>query len=673
MSGRSKLELGFAAAFTLACSGGGEPTLFAGGAGVESPNGMQPGSLAGSSAGNQGGTAGAAGGGGSLSAPSGPRGGAVPGPDDESAWVFDESALRTYTLTLDPAVWDNLQATAQDEVYAPAELQVDGEQLPQVGLRFKGAVGTLEACFDDTGALVCSKLSMKIKFDEYDPEQRLHGLKRLNFNSMRTDRSEMHERLAYRLFREMGVPAPRANHARLIVNGEYRGVFSLVEEIDGRFTSSRFAPGNGNLYKAQWPNTDNLATLTEHLETNEDQPEHSAMIAFYGALRDASPEDLAQVLERFTDVNQLFAFVAVDRAINNWDGMTGFYCFGDSCNNDNYYFYQHDAEPRFTLLPWDLDNTFTVPSPFEAVPSALAIPADCSARYSVFSGVSVQAPACDPLIGGVARSDPARVRAEMTRFLDGAFTLERMHGWLDAWQAQIDPAVAEDTHGPRLDAFRAAVNRLRGDLGLLRLRSIAERDEQPVGRFALTPNALEGFESTTELELGLGVLRSSTPETTVAVALEQAGALAGAHDARLSFEFRDGLVPWSQWAELRMPFAGVADLSRSSSLRLVVRSDRPRMLRISVDSPAYTDRDLSGTVSWDVQLNGSPQELELSLSDTGFSGGGTLVPERLNDVLASATALLFEPFAEGRGEEGYLGAGMSDSGSIQVDEIQFTP
>src|SRR4051812_10980608 len=37
-------------------------------------------------------------------------------PDDEAqAWVFDESAVHTYELTLDPAVWTALQASARDE------------------------------------------------------------------------------------------------------------------------------------------------------------------------------------------------------------------------------------------------------------------------------------------------------------------------------------------------------------------------------------------------------------------------------------------------------------------------------------------------------------------------------------------------------------------------------
>ena len=50
--------------------------------------------------------------------------------------------------------------------------------------------------------------------------------------------------LAYGLYREQGLPAPRSTWALLKVNGEDLGLFSMVEQIDGRFTAENFA-GDG--------------------------------------------------------------------------------------------------------------------------------------------------------------------------------------------------------------------------------------------------------------------------------------------------------------------------------------------------------------------------------------------------------------------------------------------
>jgi spore coat protein H len=394
--------------------------------------------------------------------------------DPSSGWVFDDAELRTYELTLDPGVWAALQANARDEQYAEAELDVAGMHVSRVAVRYKGSLGTLTSCFADDGTRTCSKLSMKLKFDEYLPDQQFQGLKRLVFNSMQWDPSLLHERLAYRVFREMGVAAPRSAHARLVINGEALGVFSLVEDVDGRFTDAHFAGGDGNLYKEQWPNSDDVASLTASLETNQDVPDHSVLLQFRQALSGASDEQLPGVVARYMDLDSLFAYLAVDRTLTNWDGMTAFYCYEDYCENHNYYLYQDEVEPRFTLIPWDLDNTFEVTSPLATVPGVFEIPADCSERLMAMGRI-VMPPACDPLLRGLALADRGAYAAALDRLLAGPFVVSTLEGWLDAWQAQLEPVVAGDANGPGLGEFRAAVEILRGSLATLRDRAIADR------------------------------------------------------------------------------------------------------------------------------------------------------------------------------------------------------
>lgn len=591
----------------------------------------------------------------------------------DAAWVFDEAVVRTYRVTLEPAAWDALRASAREETYVAADLEVEGHALPNVGLRFKGGFGSLEQCFDEAGAMLCPKLSMKLKFDEFAPEQRLGGLKRLNFNAVTSDPSLMHERLGYALFRDMGVAAPRAVHARLVVNGELLGVFSLVEQIDGRFTDDRFAGGDGNLYKEQWPDTEDLETVGEHLTTNEDTPDHSGMLEFHAALRDAAPEALPSVLERYVEVEPLFRYVAVDRAIRNWDGITAFYCSEYGCYNHNYYFYQHEGEPRFTLIPWDLDNTFSVATAFEAVPGPLEIPSDCSVRYPVFPDVTVQAPACDPLLRALASSDGGRYTAALSELLDGPFADGVLEARIDALAAQLAPAVAEDVYGPGLEAFELAVAELRGDVALLRARLSAEREGQPVPRFTLAVEGRNDFEAVTPLGLELGATTASAPETRFDVALDAEAALDGVHDLRLDFEFRDGPAAWSQWARLDLPLSAAlgADLSSTTTLRLVVRADGPRTLRVSFDSYAYTAPETGATLGWDVVLDGSVQELELPLATAAFPDWAPPVPETPGDVLRRVRAVLFDPLPEGRDDAGFLGADVRDRGQIHIDDIEL--
>lgn len=391
------------------------------------------------------------------------------------AWVFDEEQLRTYELDVDPAVWAELERNARAEEYVRADLRVEGRQLPGIGVRFKGSWGTLTGCFDESGARTCSKLSIKLDVSEYEPEQRIDGLKRLNFHSMIEDPSHMHERLGYWMFREMGLPAPRATHARLTLNGEYLGVFSLVEDVDGRFTSTRFAGGDGNLYKELWPPAAaSSEQLTAALKTNEDVRDHSGVTLFQAELLSSAGTELATAVARHMDVDALLAHLAVDRAINNWDGVTAFYCYEEPCLNHNFFLYQHEGEPRFTLIPWDLDKTFWLFVPFSDPPALFDIPEDCSARYH--DGPPMMPPGCDPILQGLAQGDRGRYSSQIDRLLEGPFRLELMQDLLDRWQRQIEDAVERDPNGPGMEAFRAALDELHAALPELRDRLVTERE-----------------------------------------------------------------------------------------------------------------------------------------------------------------------------------------------------
>lgn len=477
------------AGLASACGGGGGERATAAATAAVEPFDTTPGAggggRGGSAAGADPGVApgdgpsGGAGGGSAPESGASPAGpGAPPAPDDgEQGWVFDPASVHTYELSLDPERWAALQLAARDEEYTEADLVAAGRALGRVGLRFKGSLGTLASCFADDGTPRCDKLSMKLKFDEYVPGQRFFDLRRLNFNSMLYDDSSMRERLAYRVFREMGVVAPRSAHARLIINGEDWGLFSLVEDVDGRFTDHHFDGGDGNLYKEAWPGNVDTALLPEALKTNEEVADHTGLLQFDAELLAASEAELPEVAERHLDVDATLAYLAVDRAVTNWDGVTAFYCYDEAwCENHNYYWYQHEGELRFSLIPWDLDNTFE-PSPLEGVPGLFEPQEDCSLRFDAM-GRTLRAPGCDPLLRALASGDGARYAAQLDRLLEGPFAPGVIEGWIDELEALLAPEVMTDSRGPDLASFEAAVGTLRGAVERLRDEAWLERAER---------------------------------------------------------------------------------------------------------------------------------------------------------------------------------------------------
>lgn len=407
---------------------------------------------------------------------------------DAAAFLFDETAIRTYELAVAEQDWQWLNTAPNEllEQYVPATLSFEGEEYPEAAVRYKGFYDGLVSCFVD-GKRVCRKLSLRLSFNEYDEGGRFHGLKRLNFHSMESDPTAMHDMLAYHLFREAGVPAPRAAYARLAVNGEPLGLFTMVEQIDGQFTRSRFPDGGaGNLYEEAWPVHSEAEPYLSALRTNrEEAASVDKMVRFARALDEATDDALPSVLASWMDADMLASYFAVDRLIDNWDGVTRWICVVDHCFNHNYYWYEDAERDRMWLIPWDLNHTFEVPSPYRgsgAIPDWDVSPTSCEAVHvsMVIPGrpperqlpsnpiIRDRPPACDELTRRLYLAIGDRY-AERTRdLLDGPFRTSTLHRRIDSLAERIAGAVAEDPHGPTPDEWRAAVDKLKLDVVTMR-------------------------------------------------------------------------------------------------------------------------------------------------------------------------------------------------------------
>ena len=381
---------------------------------------------------------------------------------DDSGYIFDQERLHTFELTLSDEALAQIDRNPSAEEWVLGSLTFEGETIDRVGIRYKGSIGAWVGCLSDpdwtdpSGHKVCTKLSMKVKVNWDDSNREFHGLRRLQFHNMNLDPSQMHERLGYWLFREMGVPAPRSVHARLIVNGTYVGVFALTEQIDGRFTRHNFDDGTGNLYKEVWPLHAGYVTgdlfFVEALKTNEDENPSIELIKNFGSeVKAAGPDGAAEVVDRWMDVDEVLAWAVVDRTIRNDDGPFHWYCFGE-CRPHNYYWYEEPTAGTLHLIPWDLDNAFQniVKDSNPVTPVADAwgeITRDCQRFGYGDWGLLQRSAACDPVFAAWATFDDD-YRRLLDEFLDGPFADELVTAQVEAWVAQIADATTEaaDAH-----------------------------------------------------------------------------------------------------------------------------------------------------------------------------------------------------------------------------------
>ncbi len=595
----------------------------------------------------------------------------------ESAELFGYSSVPTFELTLPPEEWEYLQAHATDEEYTEACLSFQGNPIGPVGLRFKGSYGTLYPCVSN-GQITCTKLSMKLKFNEIDPDLRFYELKRLNLHSMIHDPTKLHERLAYDLYRDMGVTSPRSAWAMVRINGEEYGLYSMVEQVDGRFTANRWPDdGDGNLYKEAWPQYDDPDYYTERLRTNEETPVHDAFIQFYTELYDAAAADRAAVLGAWTDLELWYRYLAVDDAIFNCDGITGFYSDAPPFRlNHNYYFYQATARDFFTLIPWDLDSTFTPWGSWSMVPRWTETPDDCTVLYPVWNDDStVVAPGCDPVFQALA-TDLTDYRAAVDELLAGPFDEAAINGRIDEHVAHIADAIAADPLGPGTAGWEGSVAALREMIPVLRTRLQRLRDDQPVLPLALSVASVNDFESAETFGLLVGTQHWTNPSSTVARVINTESPLVGTQDLRVDFEYRNEIDPWQQWSELVVSLAGGSvDVSNLTGIRFWASADQTRNLRLNLDSPAQTASNDGIRKGWDVPVGPTPELKEVLFADAEAQGWaiteGRDPGDPLDAVLRSVTGLLFHPECVGRNSAGFLAEGTSDVGFLQIDDLEF--
>ena len=244
--------------------------------------------------------------------------------------MFEDNEIRHIVLDLEASDWQILNDNPLLEEYVPGSVTYEGETYDQVGIRYKGAFASLARCFTDGERNdLCTKLNLKLKFNEYVPGQRFHTMKRVNLHAMDGDPSFMRETLSYEAFRNHGVFAPRTSYVSLEVNGEFLGLFLAVEQIDGRFTRNRFEDGGkGNLYKEVWPNEYSETPYLNALKTNEDEnPSTDKMLRFAESIRDGGQAGFKSTMEEWMDIEHWITYFAIERLVGQWDGIFAWYCY----------------------------------------------------------------------------------------------------------------------------------------------------------------------------------------------------------------------------------------------------------------------------------------------------------------------------------------------------------
>lgn len=338
--------------------------------------------------------------------------------------------------------WTNCQRNALKEQYVLATFWFDGELVPDVAVRPKG-VSSLQSVVSSESP----RLSLKVDFNLFNSVRTFRGLKKLNFHNGFRDPTLIRERLAYELFAQMDIPAPRVSHVDLWVNNTHLGLYTQVEQVDKTFLRRYFKKDDGNLYKPikpgsflDWTEEDleerrsNFAAMLKgdylgmmRLKTNKRFPDHTALFHFLDVLNSEPAETFPSEIEEVLDVNETLRFLAVSTIIGHLDSYLG--------RGSNYYL--HEVDGKFTIIPWDLNETFGTYK--------------CSMSRSNVINLYIDEPTCGPLnerplIKRLLSHKPYldTYHGYLESLLNGIFQVDRMEAHIDEIANLVRPFVNAD-------------------------------------------------------------------------------------------------------------------------------------------------------------------------------------------------------------------------------------
>jgi hypothetical protein len=505
-------------------------------------------------------------------------------------------------------------------------------------------------------------------------EKRVFGLKRVNLHSQRADATHLHERLGYQLFRQMGIHAPRSVHAKVMINGTFKGLFAVTEAPDGRFVDARFPKGDdeGNMYKEAWPTKTDINYYKNLQKTNEGVVQPTKVVRFANALNGASGSAATQLVDQWMSIDYLIKLLAVDRAINNWDGPLTFY-WG---NPHNFNLYESQMFDKLWLIPWDLDNTFALFHWTEVLGAWDKPQSNCGLRVQGTN--QYMPPACDKILRAVAGAGRDKYVAAINQLLAGPLNVTAMQASLDRWAAQIGPAVMMDVNGPGYPRWMTAVAGFRSDLAHIRQKTEAIRDNKDLLPYMLRVGQVNGFEGVAQLNFRMGVTASANTNSVAMHALNTQGALGGTNDVRLDFELRnssdDAKGAHTQRASIRTIFnEPTVNLSQIRTLRFKAKANVARTLRVEIGSSKYktVTSGPSPRFGWDVMVGPTAGTVTLDMSRLGLPVGAMSVGQSTGEILPEASGITFNAYPNGKGSNGLLPMGQSDKGWVEIDDVEL--
>ncbi len=298
--------------------------------------------------------------------------------DGEYDAYFLDDEIQVVSIEIDENNLQYLFENAADKPSVMAESVTIGDAtVKYCGLKTKGSY-TLEHSVKDNPN--SDRYSFTVNFGkyikkaEYGDKQNFFGCNKISFNNFFFDKSMMKEFFSLKLMDEMGLPTPQYGLAKLYINGDYYGVYAMVEAMDSSILQQYYDCKNSELssYLCKPENTnflyseiledpsplweeddDTYADVEDMIPTVTEWVRKLNLLSegkdFDGNRIDVNSEEYLTLLDQVMDTDETVKYFAVHSWLCQIDNMF------DGQKNFGLYV---DSNGRSLMVPWDYDLAF---------------------------------------------------------------------------------------------------------------------------------------------------------------------------------------------------------------------------------------------------------------------------------------------------------------------------
>ncbi len=269
--------------------------------------------------------------------------------------LYEPATLQEIKITFFQNNWDakldSLKAIDNGDYLLAQSVEINGQLFDSVGVKYKG-----NSSYNASNA----KNPLHIELNFVKKGQNYNGTKDIKLGNGFSDPSFVREPLSYEIARKY-MDAPRANHAKVWINGAYWGLYSNVESVNKQFLQSHFyTDGNNPFFKCNPEDFGGPGTGGNYPDLVYSSTDSAFYYPKYDIQSDNGWYELLQLMDTLKnhpnsaatilDVDRALWMLAFNNVVVNLDSYTGAF-------SQNYYLY-HDKNNRWLSTLWDLNMSY---------------------------------------------------------------------------------------------------------------------------------------------------------------------------------------------------------------------------------------------------------------------------------------------------------------------------